>query len=301
MNLSANQKGALFMALAMASFTINDAFVKAVTADMNAGQIIFVRGLVSSLLIAAFAWPARSLLRRRDLLAPKVVMRSVTEIGAALTYVMAVGELPLANTASILLALPLAVTLGAAVFLGEQVGWRRWLAIFTGFAGVLIVIRPGPDGFSLGAIYVIGTVFFTTIRDLITRRIDASVPTLPITIVTVVAITTFGGLAIVPLGGWQPLDMRMALHLAAAAAFLVIGYQCAVIAIRSGEIGFVAPFRYTSLIWAIGISILFFGEIPDSWMSVGVAVIVTSGLYAFYRENRRGRAPPAQAAATETP
>lgn len=301
MKLSANHKGALFMALAMASFNVNDALVKSVTDAMNPGQIMFVRGLMTSCMIIALAWPARAQFWRRVLADRKVLVRAVAEVGAALTYIIALGLLPLANTAAILLSLPLAVTLGAVLFLGETVGWRRWLAIASGFAGVLIVIRPGPEGFSIGAVFVIGAVICAATRDLLTRSIDPDIPATLITVVTALAITLFGALLIVPLGGWTPIDADAFVRLAFSSVALLIGYQCIVFAMRAGEISFVAPFRYTSLIWAIGIGIVFFGDIPDFWMCVGVAVIVASGLYAFSRENRRRAEPFAQKSAVEGP
>ncbi|MCV3737675.1 DMT family transporter [Rhizobium sp. TRM96647] len=301
MKLSANHKGALFMALAMASFNVNDALVKSVTGVMNPGQIMFVRGLLTSAMIIALAWPTRGMFWRRVLPDRKVLVRAAAEVGAALTYIMALGLLPLANTAAILLSLPLAVTLGAVLFLGETVGWRRWLAIISGFAGVLIVIRPGPEGFSIGAAFVIAAVVFAATRDLLTRKIDPEIPAALITVVTALSITAFGALTIAPLGGWQPIEWHIFLRLAVSSVALLIGYQCIVFAMRAGDISFVAPLRYTSLIWAIGIGIVFFGEIPDFWMCVGVAVIVASGLYAFNRENRRRAKPIAQTSAIEGP
>lgn len=287
MTPTANAKGALFMAIAMAGFTCNDALVKSVTGAMNTGQILFVRGLMTTVLVVAIARWMGALGSWRVVLQPAVALRMVAEIIASLAYVSALGAMPLANTASILQALPLAVTLGAALFLNEKVGWRRWLAIIAGFAGVLIVIRPGPDGFSLAAVYVIASVVGAAARDLCTRRIDRAVPSLFISVITAVSITVTGAVMIVPMGGWQPVSGEAFVRLAAASVLLLVGYQTIVIAMRTGEISFIAPFRYTSLIWAIAIGFLFFGEVPDFWMTVGVMIIVASGLYTFSRENRR--------------
>ncbi len=287
MTSTANARGALFMAIAMAAFTCNDALVKSVTGDLNTGQILFVRGLMTTVLVVAIARWMGALGSFRIVLQPVVALRIAAEILASLAYVSALGAMPLANTASILQALPLAVTLGAALFLGEKVGWRRWLAIVAGFAGVLIVIRPGPEGFSLAAVYVIASVVGAAARDLCTRRIDTAVPSLFISVITAVSITLAGAVMIVPMGGWQPIPGAALGRLAGASVLLLVGYQTIVIAMRTGEISFIAPFRYTSLIWAITIGVLFFGELPDFWMTVGVAIIVASGLYTFYRENHR--------------
>ena len=301
MNSTGNARGALFMVTAMAAFTCNDALVKSVTHSMNTGQILFVRGLMTSVLVLAIAWWMGALGSWRVILQPAVALRLAAEIFASLTFISALGAMPLANISAILQSLPLAVTLGAALFLGEQVGWRRWLAIFAGFIGVLIVIRPGPEGFSLAALYAIASVIGAATRDLATRRIHANVSTLFISAVTAVVITLTGGVLIVPMGGWQPMPADVLGRLALASVLLLVGYQTIVNAMRVGEISFIAPFRYTSLIWAITIGFLFFGEVPDLWMTVGVCIIVASGLYTFYRENRRRAQAIAQTSKPESP
>jgi hypothetical protein len=208
MNSFGNARGALFMVIAMAAFTCNDALVKSVTHAMNTGQILFVRGLMTSILVLVIAKWMGALGSWRVILQPAVALRLSAEILASLAYVSALGAMPLANTSAILQSLPLAVTLGAALFLGEKVGWRRWLAITAGFVGVLIVIRPGPDGFSLAAIYVIASVVGAAARDLATRKIRSDVPSLFISAVTAIAITVVGG---APIGdGDRRADGRLA-------------------------------------------------------------------------------------------
>lgn len=300
MNPIGNARGALFMAIAMAAFTCNDALVKSVTHTMNTGQILFVRGLMTSALVLVIAWRMGALGSWRTILQPAVALRLAAEIFASLTFISALGAMPLANVSAILQSLPLAVTLGAALFLGEQVGWRRWLAIIVGFAGVIIVVRPGPEGFSLAAIYAIASVIGAATRDLATRRIRSDVSTLFISVVTAIVITLVGGVLIMPMGGWQPMSLEIVGRLAVASVLLLVGYQTIVNAMRVGEISFVAPFRYMSLIWAIVIGFLFFGELPDLWMTAGVSIIVASGLYTFYRENRRRTAPIAQESKPES-
>jgi len=294
MHSTANFRGAIFMCLAMAGFTCNDALVKSVTGVMNAGQIMLVRGFFTSVLLLLLARHFGALRSFRLILSPVVALRIAAEVGAAITYIYALGQIPLANASAILQALPLAVTLGAALFLAEPVGWRRWLAILTGFAGVLIVLRPGPDGFTAAALSVVGSVIFAAIRDLCTRRIDVAVPSLFISVITATAITLTGAVMVIPLGGWQPMSWASIGVLAGASLLLLVGYQCIVLAMRNGEIAIVAPFRYTSLIWSIGIGILFFSEEPDIWMVTGVAIIMGSGLYTFARENKRRAAAVAQ-------
>lgn len=287
MQPTANFRGALFMCLAMAGFTCNDALIKSVTGVMNAGQIMLVRGFFTSVLVLLLARHFSALRSFRLVTSPVIALRITAEVGASISYIYALGQIPLANASAILQALPLAVTLGAALFLGEPVGWRRWLAILIGFGGVLIVLRPGPDGFTAAAISVVASVICAAIRDLCTRRIDAAIPSLFISVITATVITLTGAVLIVPLGGWQPMSMTSLAILAAASLLLLVGYQCIVLAMRNGEIAIVAPFRYTSLLWSISIGILFFSEEPDAWMIIGVAIIIASGLYTFARENKR--------------
>ncbi len=301
MNANANARGALFMVIAMAAFTCNDALVKSVTHTMNTGQILFVRGLMTSVLVLVIARWMGALGSWRVVFQPAVAVRLIAEIVASLAYVSGLGGMPLANTTAILQALPLAVTLGAAMFFGEKVGWRRWLAITAGFAGVLIIIRPGPDGFSMAALYIVASVIAVAARDLSTRKIPGDIPSFFISAVTAISITVTGGALIAPMGGWQAMPAEVLVRLALSSALLLVGYQAIVSATRVGDISFIAPFRYTSLIWAIGIGILFFGELPDFWMTVGLSIIVASGLYTFYRENLRKTKAVAQHSKPEPP
>jgi drug/metabolite transporter (DMT)-like permease len=287
MALSDNMRGALIMALAMASFTANDAIIKVLTSHLNLGQIIFVRGVITFTIAYFVARHLGALRPLKLLLQPMVLLRCAFEVIAALMYLTALKSIDLANATAILQSLPLAVTLGAALFLGETVGWRRWTAIVVGFAGVLIILRPGPEGFTTAALMVAGSVFITAGRDLVTRRISANLPSLSVTVLTTFVNAVIGGLLIVPLGGWQPMDWELSGAILAASLLVLIGYQSIISAMRTGEISFVAPFRYTSLLWAFLIGIFIFQERPDTWTYVGATIVIGSGLYTFYRESRR--------------
>ncbi|QLF70743.1 DMT family transporter [Peteryoungia desertarenae] len=287
MALSSNARGAVFMACSMAGFTINDALTKSALAYMNAGQVMFVRGAMTTLLVYLVARHIGGLANLRRLIQPYVLLRIFFETLAAITYLSALGQIPLANASAILQALPLAVTLGAAIFLREPVGWRRWTAIVVGFLGVMIIIRPGPEGFTLASIYVVFSVLTAASRDLVTKRIDPAIPSISVTLLTAASISLAGALLIVPMGGWHPLTWASMGTLFLAAAFLFVGYQMIIMAMRTGEISFIAPFRYTSLVWAVALGMIFFGELPDIWMAVGTSIVIGSGLYTFYRENKR--------------
>jgi drug/metabolite transporter (DMT)-like permease len=296
LKFSPNIRGGLFMAAAMASFTINDTITKAVSSEMNIGQILLLRGVFALALIAALAVHRKALRPPSALLIGPVGLRVFGEIGGTLTFLTAISHMPLANAAAIFQALPLVITLGAALLFGEPVGWRRWLAIAAGFIGVLIIVRPGMAGFSQFALWALLSVAFCAVRDLATRRIPKHLPSLFITLLTTVTVTAAGAIVLFPLGGWTPPSAHAIGLLALAAVFVLIGYQCIIIALRSGDISAVAPFRYFALLWAMLLGYLVFGDAPDTAMVVGASIIVLSGLYAFYRERIRDKLRPAASA-----
>jgi drug/metabolite transporter (DMT)-like permease len=183
--------------------------------------------------------------------------------------------------------------MGAALVFGEGVGWRRWLAIAAGFTGVMIIVRPGMEGFSIYALSALLCVAFCAVRDLATRRIPETVPTLLISTVTACVVMMCGALLVAPLGGWTPMRPVSVGLLACAAVLLLFGYQFIILSVRGGDISVVAPFRYTSLLWSILLGFLVFGDVPDTAMIAGATIIVGSGLYTLYRERVVGKALPA--------
>jgi len=277
------------MVIGMAGFTINDAISKAVLHHMSFGQVILVRGIFAFILIVAFSWQQGAMRPLRVLMQKPVALRVGGEVCGTVMFLAAIVHLPLANIAAIMQALPLAITLGAAVVLAEPVGWRRWTAIAAGFTGVLIIVRPGAEGFNQFSILALIAVVFYTVRDLATKKIASEIPSLFITLLTTLMVTLTGAAMLLPLGGWSPMSGRDTGLLALAAVLLLVGYHCVIMALRIGELSAVAPFRYTALLWAIMLGYVAFGEIPDTMMIVGASIIVASGLYAFHRERLRHR------------
>ena len=297
MPLSANHRGAALMALSMLCFVLNDGFMKVLFADMSIYQAIFLRGLLTAPLLATMAWHQGVLMPRlagRD--RAIVAIRGLAEVGATVGFLTALAHMPLANVTAILQVLPLTVTMAAALFLGEAVGWRRWLAIGIGLVGVMIIIRPGMAGFSIWSIWALGAVGCITLREIVTRRLSADVPSLPVALATAIAIGLLGAV-MMPVVSWQPVSEISWGLLVAASVAIIGGYLFSVMTIRSGDIGFVAPFRYTAMAWAIGLGLLMFGELPDRATVLGTIIIIATGLYSLHREQRlrhRGRAPARQ-------
>lgn len=286
-------RGALFMAVSMAGFTLNDAITKSVSANMNMGQVMLIRGVFATLLVGLIAWQQGALSSFAGVRHPMVALRVAAEAAATITFLIALAHLPIANVSAVLQALPLAVTLGAALVLSEEVGWRRWLAIVAGFIGVLIIVRPGFEGFSVYSLAALVCVFFCAVRDLATRKVPAHIPSLLISFATAITVTLFGAVLVRPFGGWTPPSTADLGLLLCAALLLVIGYQFIIMSMRIGDISFVAPFRYTALLWAILLGFIVFGDIPDTAMILGASIIVASGLYTLYRERVVGVRKPA--------
>jgi len=287
------------MIAAMAALTMNDAIVKAVSAEMNFGQIMMLRGSFAIVLIAALAWHQQALRPLRTLTMRPVVLRVAGEVGGTIALLAAIVNLPLAYATAILQVLPLAVTLGAALTFGEPVGQRRWLAIAAGFIGALIIVQPGDEGFNPFTLVALISVILCAVRALATKKIPAAIPSLFVTLLTTVSVTIAGAAILVPLGGWTPPSGRALALLAFTAILLLIGYQCIIMALRAGDISAVAPFRYSALLWAMLLGHLVFGDRPDAMMVTGAAIIMLSGLYVFYRE--RVRARPVAASTTGLP
>ena len=283
------------MVLAMAGFVVNDALVKSLGDRLPFAQIMFVRGALLGVLIGVLIRRHGLVGRVRETLHPMVLARALGELLATVTFLLALTRLPFATIGSILQALPLAVTLGAALFLKEPVGWRRWTAILVGFGGVLLIVRPGSIAFEPATLLVVLTVAFAATRDLCTRSLPPALPSLLVSGATTVLISLAGLLWCVVGRAWTPMTGTEVGTLVAASGFLFVGYQFIVLAMRSGDVAYVVPYRYTGLLFAIAIGLVFFDEVPDAWTLVGAAIIVATGLFSLYRElaKRRAVVPPA--------
>ena len=288
--LSANVKASLYMMLSMMGFVVNDTFVKSLDGALSVGQIMAVRGAMLSALLIFLIWQQGLIPRVKELLSATVAMRSVMEVCATLTFLYSLHLLPFATISAILQALPLAVALGAALFLNEPVGWRRWIAIAIGFIGVLVIIRPGLDGFNAASLVMLMSVGFAAARDLFTRKLPAQLPSLLVSAATATIITLAGSAIATAQGSWQPVTPQQIGVLLMAAFFLFFGYQFIVMAMRTGEVAYVVPFRYTSLLWAIALGYFVFAEVPDRLTVIGSVIVIATGLFTLYREmvnNRR--------------
>ncbi len=285
--MTPNMKGALLMMGSMAAFTFNDALVKVVGQDLPLFQLVATRGALATVLVFILARHLGALhlnFPRHDKWL--IAFRCLAELSATFFFLTALMHMPLANVTAVLQALPLTVTLGAALFFGEVIGWRRIAAIALGFVGMLLIVRPGPDGFSIYAIYALIAVVSVTVRDLITRRMSAEVPSMVVTLATSLSITSAAAIAST-FEGWVPVSTVSGALVASAAVFVLMGYLFSVMVMRVGEVGFVAPFRYSSLLWALGLGWVVFGDWPDAITMLGAALVVGAGMFTLFRERSR--------------
>ena len=281
-----NRRGILFMSASMALFIFNDGLTKYVSATLPAAQLIFIRGVLSILLVLAVAQALGALPQVRMAATPRVLLRAVIDAVATMLYLASLFHLPIGNATAINLASPLFMIVFAVLFLGEGISLTRALAIGAGFVGVLLVIQPRADAFNAWALVCLLGTLFHAARDLLTRRIPAGVPSILITLSTCVTVTLMSG-AISLVEGWRPFTVRDVALLALAAAFLSGAYYFIISSMRVGEMSLIAPFRYTGLLFALVLGYLIWDEVPNALAWGGIALLIGSGLYLLMKDVRR--------------
>ncbi len=287
---SDNLRGILLITAAMALFAIEDAFIKLAATGLPVGQIIFVLGLCGAPIFGLMARAQGARIWTRAALHPAVMLRNLGEMLGTLGFVTALAALPLGQVQAVMQSMPLVITMGAALFLGEPVGWRRWSAIATGFIGVLIVIRPGFDGFQIDTLWMLLGAAGLSMRDLVARRIPADLTNMQVSAWGLWAVALLGAGMMAVSGGVHLPNLGQSAYLLGGVVFGTAGYWAITSAARIGEVAVVAPFRYARLVFAIIIGLVIFAEMPDAYTLIGAGIIVTSGLYAFARQRAVQRA-----------
>ena len=282
-----NLRGALIMVLSMLGFAIEDMFIKLIGTDIPIGQIIFMLGSGGALCYGAMVVMKGEPLMDRAMLTRPILLRALGEIVGTLGFVSAIVLTPISSASAILQATPLVVTLGAALFLGDPVGWRRWSAILVGMLGVLLVIRPGMDSFQALSLLAVLGVLGLSLRDLATRRVPKSTSTFQLSFLAFLALVPASLLFMLGTGtAFAPMSEVQWLFMGAALTTGMVAYYGIVAAMRIGEISFVTPFRYARLLFAMVVGITIFGERPDLLTYVGATIIVASGIYTVWRERK---------------
>lgn len=287
-----NLRGILAMLASSAGFVANDATIKVVTEELPNGEIIFLRGIAATALMGLITsimggWRSPAVLLR-----PAMALRLVSAAAATLFVVASLRHLPLSTTNAIIQVSPLVVTAGAAILLGAHVGWRRWSASIVGFLGVLLIIKPGTAAFETTAWLALACLAAASTRDLITRFIDHSVPSILVTFATS-AVITLCGLALLPFESWLMPTPRALWLLLFSSVCLFVAYHYGIVAMRTGEIPVVAPFRYASILGALLLGYAIWGHVPDLASLGGIGLICAAGLYLLVQERRARVVAPA--------
>lgn len=271
------------MLVGAAILTLNDGLIKLLAGTYPTGELLFIRGL--------FVWPWILLfvMRRGGLAILRVhnikgqALRGCCVIAGAFLFITGLRHLALADAVAIAFTGPLFITAMAPLVLGENVGWRRWLAVLVGFAGVLFMLRPGSEALQWAIVFPLGAAICGGLRDLITRRIAGTETTVAVLAVTT-TVVLLAGLATAPFVDWVQLRPADIATFAASGALIAVAHTLLIEAFRRGEATLVAPFKYSALLWATLIGYLMFDELPDTWTLVGAVVIVLAGLYVLHRE-----------------
>ena len=284
-NARENILGIGFIVIAMAGFAVEDAIIKQLTSRLSPGQIMVMIGLGGTLGFYILARYNGQKLTQEIAFNRWVVGRTLSELVGTGFFVLSLAMVPITTISAIIQVSPLLVTLGAAVLLREKVGVRRWSAIMIGLLGVVIILRPWSAEFDAAALLAVLGVVGLSARDLATRPIPNKTPSL------VLAILGFG--ATIPAGLiLMVFDTRLFVPtsqeslLIGASIFIGVGaYYCIVTAMRLGDVSAVVPFRYSRLVFGVAIGAWYFDETLDFWTVIGSTVVVSSGMYALWRES----------------
>ena len=276
---SGNHIGAILTTVSALAFIINDAAMKWAIQVIPLFELLFMRGLIAVPLICLAMLVTRQLIKtvsRAD--GFLIGWRLLAEIAISYFLLVALKNMPISHVTLILQAAPLGLTLVAALMMGETVSMRRWVAILFGFVGVVIIIRPGTAGFSPYAIFAVLTVLCIVFRDMVTRRLSPTIPSLPIAALTAFVILLLAMIMMPKTGSAMP-TLSQLLIITIAAVAILIAYLLSVKIMRVGDVGFVAQFRYTGIVWAVIIGFFVFGEVPDMWTVAGALLIMATGIY----------------------
>lgn len=292
-----NLRGIVAMLIAMLLFSGNDALMKYARQSLETGQAMFVRGLFAIVILAVVVSAMRGWRDLPHAFHRLALLRAGTESLIATLYIAALSAIALADITAILMLTPLILTAISVLFLGEKVGWRRWSAVIVGFAGILLVVRPGGQVAPLWAVLMaFGSAVLVAVRDVMTRRMPVSIPSLMLTLTTTLA-TILAGLAlIVSWQSWQAMSLPVLATLAGAAVMVLIGSYAIIEAFRDADLSVVSPFRYSVILWAVILGFAMFGEVPTMLSLIGLGLVIASGLYTVHRERVRRRQEAEQSA-----
>mgnify|MGYP001947200496 CR=1 FL=1 len=275
---SENTQCIVYMVIAMAGFAVEDAVIKALSADLPVSQILVLIGLCGMGAFFALAQQQGAPLFTRALATTRFAARGFCELASAIAFVSSIVYASLSVSSAILQAAPLVVSLGGVLFLKQMVSLRQWLLIGAGFVGVILIIQPGTDAFQPATLLSVVAVVFLAARDLVTRSMSVSVGPVTVSFWAFFALFLAGVVTVPIFGAFQPITTQHVLLLVLSTLAGTVAYLAVVMATRGGDVAAVAPFRYSRLVFALALSVLLFDEPVNTGMLVGSALVILSGL-----------------------
>ncbi len=215
-----------------------------------------------------------------------ISLRGFVDLLSTLCFFTALMHMPIANANAILQFIPLAVSISAIIIFKEKTNIKQGLSIILGFFGVIIIIQPGGSNFNIYSLFVLGSVFFVTLRELLTRKISSETSSLFVALIASLMITIGAFMGSCFFSMWRVLSLNSVVSLMGAALFVCVAYYFSVISMRTGDMPFVSPFRFTKIMWAVFIGYCVFGDFPDIFTVVGVFLVILAGVLMFYFEKR---------------
>lgn len=283
-----NLRAAGYMTLSTVFFSINDAIMKFLSSEIPMLQAMAIRGAIVSIGLVLLAYHSGALKRWTSIADPVVVGRSTFETVGSFAFMLSLPHIPLASAIALNMATPLCALPLAAIVLRERYGWRRIAAVLVGFFGVMLILQPSTDGVDPWLLLSFTSSLFFAMRDVATRRISGEIPTSLVALAMAVVVTVTTG-TVSYLDGWIWISGKQAGLLCVAAVMVGFGYTLVVKAMRQGEVSLTGAFRYSALFWATAFGWLLWREIPNSTAWLGIALILSAGLYALHRERVRAR------------
>lgn len=284
-----NRRGMLFLLLAMALFSANDAGTKYAVREVPVSEVMVLRGIFALVFLTAVLWWRGELRDAPKIFDWQVSLRGFAEAASGVLLISAFALMPLGNVITIIQLVPFIMTIIGAAVLGEHVGWRRWIAVAAGFLGVLFVVKPGTAVFDTASLFALAATFAILSRDMLARWIGTRIPAFVVTLGSIAAGVFVGAVGAI-FQTWQTPSTLTILSAVISGVCLVLAQFFIVLAYRGTELSAVAPFRYSIVLFAVMYGFVLFGEIPDGWSLAGMAIMILSGLYMLHREAQRARA-----------
>ncbi len=303
-----NARGIFFLCAGLFIFSFQDIIIKHLSGDFPVHELVFVRGLVATPLLLLLVHYDSGFGSLRTDHAWMHISRSFLMFCSYLFYYLAIAAIPITTAISLFFVAPLFITALAVPFLGERVGYRRWLGVGAGFIGVLIMLRPGLGVVEPAALLALSSAFTYSCAQLLARRLGMTDSASTMAFYAAMVFTYIGGLMgfVIHLTGFAPsdhpsldfllkpwrmpggLEFAMLLTIGVISA---VGFYLLSQAYRVGAANAVAPFEYTSMLWAVMLTYMVWGAIPDWYTLLGAAFIVSAGIYVLRRERLRVRKP----------